>query len=137
MTLHVEDDETVVEIHDRGPGLEPDELERVFTPFYRGVEARTSSKQGVGLGLSSARSIVRAHGGDIRLVLPGEGLLVQVRLPLVGAVKARRRCGCRRRSKRHAVVIPESAQRLSGTQVNRKASAQSCGPGQPLRALPG
>lgn len=89
VALHVEGDETVIEIRDRGPGLEPDELERVFTPFYRGVEARTSSKQGVGLGLSSARSIVRAHGGDIRLSLPGEGLLVQVRLPLVGAVEAR------------------------------------------------
>jgi signal transduction histidine kinase len=83
VALHVEGDETVVEIRDRGPGLEASELERVFTPFYRGVEARTSSKQGVGLGLSSARSIVRAHGGDIRLMLPGEGLLVQVRLPLV------------------------------------------------------
>ena len=89
VTLHVEGDETVVEIHDQGPGLEAAELERVFTPFYRGVEARTSSKQGVGLGLSSARSIVRAHGGDIRLMLPGEGLLVQVRLPLVeGAAMA-------------------------------------------------
>ncbi|TCS16638.1 HAMP domain-containing sensor histidine kinase [Caulobacter sp. BK020] len=89
VALRVEDDETVVEIRDRGPGLEPEELERVFTPFYRGVEARTSSKQGVGLGLSSARSIVRAHGGDIRLSLPGEGLLVQVRLPLVGTATAR------------------------------------------------
>ena len=89
VALHVEGDETVVEIRDRGPGLEAEELERVFTPFYRGVEARTSSKQGVGLGLSSARSIVRAHGGDIRLSLPGEGLLVQVRLPLVGSTVAR------------------------------------------------
>ena len=41
----------------------------------------------MGLGLSSARSIVRAHGGDIRLMLPGEGLLVQVRLPLVEGVE--------------------------------------------------
>lgn len=82
--MTTEGDETVVEIRDQGPGLDPNELERVFTPFYRGVEARTSSKQGVGLGLSSARSILRAHGGDIRLSLPGQGLLVQVRLPLVG-----------------------------------------------------
>lgn len=85
--LTVEGDETVVEIRDNGPGLDPNELERVFTPFYRGVEARTSSKQGVGLGLSSARSIVRAHGGDIRLSLPGQGLLAQVRLPLLGGAE--------------------------------------------------
>jgi signal transduction histidine kinase len=89
VALHVEGDETVVEIRDSGPGLEPEDLERVFTPFYRGVEARGSSKQGVGLGLSSARSIIRAHGGDIRLSLPGEGLLVQVRLPLVGTAEVR------------------------------------------------
>jgi signal transduction histidine kinase len=80
--LYVEGDETVTEIRDHGPGLSPDDLERVFTPFYRSVGARTSSKQGVGLGLSTARSIVRAHGGDIRLELPGEGLRVQVRLPV-------------------------------------------------------
>jgi signal transduction histidine kinase len=86
--LYVEGDETVTEIRDHGPGLSPDELERVFTPFYRSVGARTSSKQGVGLGLSTARSIVRAHGGDIRLDLPGEGLRVQVRLPLARPIAA-------------------------------------------------
>lgn len=86
--LHVEGDETVTEIRDHGPGLPPDELEQVFTPFYRSVGARTSSKQGVGLGLSTARSIVRAHGGDIRLDLPGEGLRVQVRLPLARPIAA-------------------------------------------------
>jgi signal transduction histidine kinase len=84
--LRVEGDETVVEVHDCGPGLEPNDLERVFTPFYRGPAARTSSKQGVGLGLATSRSIVRAHGGDIRLQLPGEGLLVQVRLPVARRV---------------------------------------------------
>lgn len=84
--LRVEGDETVVEVRDRGPGLAPDDLERVFTPFYRGPAARTSSKQGVGLGLATSRSIVRAHGGDIRLQSPGEGLLVQVRLPVARRV---------------------------------------------------
>ncbi|MGR4864208.1 sensor histidine kinase [Caulobacter sp. LARHSG274] len=88
--LRVEGDETIVEVHDHGPGLEPDDLERVFTPFYRGPAARTSSKQGVGLGLATSRSIVRAHGGDIRLQLPGEGLLVQVRLPLARVTPAGR-----------------------------------------------
>ena len=89
--LYIEGDETVTEIRDQGPGLSPDDLERVFTPFYRSVGARTSSKQGVGLGLSTARSIVRAHGGDIRLDLPGDGLRVEVRLPIArpGAASAR------------------------------------------------
>jgi signal transduction histidine kinase len=89
--LYVEGDEAVTEIRDQGPGLSPDDLERVFTPFYRSVGARTSSKQGVGLGLSTARSIVRAHGGDIRLDLPGDGLRVQVRLPVARPGPARAR----------------------------------------------
>lgn len=80
--LYVDGDEAVTEIRDRGPGMSEDELGRVFTPFYRSVAARTSSKQGVGLGLATSRTTVRAHGGEIRLSNTGEGLMAQVRLPL-------------------------------------------------------
>ena len=82
VALRIEGGEAVTEVRDHGPGLAPGDLERAFTPFYRGAEARASSKQGVGLGLATSRSTVLAHGGDIRLMLPGQGLLVQVRLPL-------------------------------------------------------
>ena len=57
----------VVAISDRGPGLSPDELRRVFQPFYRTDISRNLDKGGVGLGLSIARSTARAHGGDIEL----------------------------------------------------------------------
>jgi signal transduction histidine kinase len=80
--LYVDGDEAVTEIRDRGPGMSEDELGRVFTPFYRSVAARTSTKQGVGLGLATSRTTVRAHGGEIRLSNTGEGLMAQVRLPL-------------------------------------------------------
>lgn len=80
--LYVDADEAVTEIRDRGPGMSEDELGRVFTPFYRSVAARTSTKQGVGLGLATSRTTVRAHGGEIRLSNTGEGLMAQVRLPL-------------------------------------------------------
>jgi two-component system OmpR family sensor kinase len=76
-------DEAVVEIADGGPGLPAAELERVFQPFYRSSEARTlSDRGGVGLGLSVARTIARAHGGDVELERASPGLIARVRLPL-------------------------------------------------------
>jgi len=82
--LYQEDGDAVVEIADEGPGLAPEDLERVFTPFYRATAARTLDVGGVGLGLAVARSIARAHGGDVTLTPTAKGLLAQVRLPLPG-----------------------------------------------------
>ena len=77
--------EAVVEIDDDGPGLSPANLERVFTPFYRADAARNLDVGGVGLGLAVARSIARAHGGDVTLRPWQGGLTAVVRLPLVKA----------------------------------------------------
>ncbi|MCI3131561.1 ATP-binding protein [Phenylobacterium aquaticum] len=77
--------EAVVEITDDGPGLPPGELERVFEPFYRAESARTLDGSGVGLGLAVARSLARAHGGDVSLAAGARGLIAQVRLPLSNA----------------------------------------------------
>jgi len=76
-----EGDEAVTRVTDAGPGLAPAELERVFQPFYRAEAARTL-EGGVGLGLAAARSIARAHGGDVTLANHGGGLTATVRLPL-------------------------------------------------------
>ena len=73
--------EGVVEIADRGPGLPDSELERVFQPFYRVEPSRSRETGGIGLGLAVARSIARAHGGDISLARGEEGLVARVRLP--------------------------------------------------------
>lgn len=77
-----EDGHAVVEIADDGPGLAEGELERVFQPFYRAEAARTLDGGGVGLGLAVARSIARAHGGDVTLHSGPGGLVARVRLPL-------------------------------------------------------
>lgn len=58
----------VVEIADPGPGVSPDELSRVFQPFYRTDSSRNLDNGGVGLGLPIARSTARAHGGDVELM---------------------------------------------------------------------
>ena len=85
VSLKAEDGCAVVRIADRGPGLGPREIERVFQPFYRGDPARTLDNGGIGLGLAVARSIARSHGGDVTLSSAPEGLTAVVKLPLPGA----------------------------------------------------
>lgn len=70
------------EICDDGPGVPEADMERVFQPFFRGDAARGGETGGFGLGLTIARSVVRAHGGDVRLENRAEGgLRVVVDLP--------------------------------------------------------
>lgn len=75
----------VVTIDDRGPGIPEAQREMVFAPFTRLEASRNRKTGGIGLGLTVARSIIRAHGGDIRLDdRPGGGLRVVVTLPQDG-----------------------------------------------------
>jgi signal transduction histidine kinase len=67
---------------DRGPGIPPAELERVFEPFYRLDASRNMDSGGTGLGLSIARNIARWHGGDVTLRNGnGGGLIAELSLP--------------------------------------------------------
>jgi signal transduction histidine kinase len=77
------DRQAVVEIEDDGPGLSTAELGRVFEPFYRADASRNLDQGGVGLGLAVARSLARAHGGDVDLISRPGGLTARVSLPLV------------------------------------------------------
>ena len=71
-----------VVIEDEGPGIPEADLERVFEPFVRLEESRSRDTGGTGLGLAIARTIVRGHGGDIRLEnCEGGGLRATVALP--------------------------------------------------------
>ena len=69
-------------VDDDGPGIPEAEFEKVFAPFYRLENSRNRRTGGIGLGLTVARTIIRAHGGDIRLEnrVP-HGLRVTVSLP--------------------------------------------------------
>ena len=58
-TKHLDTSDILVAVHDSGAGIDPENLERVFTPFY------TTRTSGIGMGLSICRSIIMAHGGRL------------------------------------------------------------------------
>lgn len=67
----------LVQVSDTGCGIEPENLERVFRPYY------SSKPKGMGLGLATARKIVEAHDGSIAVASePGKGTAFTIRLPL-------------------------------------------------------
>ena len=70
-------------VEDDGPGIPPEEMDRVFEPFRRLEQSRNRETGGVGLGLPIARNMLRAHGGDVVLSnRPRGGLKVLVTLPV-------------------------------------------------------
>lgn len=63
-----------VSIANASPGIAEADRDRIFERFYRADPARNRQIDGVGLGLSLSREIVRAHGGDLRLAESGAGM---------------------------------------------------------------
>src|SRR5262249_11189081 len=81
LRLRGQDDSVVVEVADAGPGLRPDQAERVFERFYRADAARTrrsanstGQHSGTGLGLAIVAALVAAHEGTVEVEsTPGAG----------------------------------------------------------------
>ena len=73
-------------VRDNGPGIPAKDLPYIFERFYRVDKSRSRATGGVGLGLTIARRLVEAHGGDIEVHSePGEGTDFVVRLPRNGS----------------------------------------------------
>jgi two-component system, OmpR family, phosphate regulon sensor histidine kinase PhoR len=69
-------------VADTGIGVAPDEVDRLFRPFFRGADATARQLPGAGLGLSIVRGLVEAHGGKIHVhTEPGRGSTFHVELP--------------------------------------------------------
>ena len=82
ITVTDQPDRLLLILRDQGAGIPEAELERVFEPFYRLESSRSRDTGGVGLGLSIARNIARAHGGELTLRNhPQGGLEAVLELP--------------------------------------------------------
>jgi two-component system OmpR family sensor kinase len=78
----VEGDHAVLEVADRGPGLSPDQVGRVFEPFYRSDPSRDRTTGGAGLGLAIVAAIADAHAGRVEVLeTPGGGATFRVLIP--------------------------------------------------------
>jgi signal transduction histidine kinase len=77
-------DAMTIEVEDDGPGISDARKEVMLEPFVRGDDARNMDEAaGFGLGLSIARSIVLAHGGELSLNdRQPHGLIVRIELPV-------------------------------------------------------
>jgi two-component system OmpR family sensor kinase len=83
--LRAEEAYAVLDVADHGPGLAPEEQERVFERFYRADESRTRAEGGAGLGLAIVAALAKAHGGTVAAgTTPGGGATFTVRLPRQG-----------------------------------------------------
>lgn len=76
----------VLDVADQGPGLTPEQAERVFERFYRTDTSRTRRTGGSGLGLAIVASLAAAHKGTASVhTSPGAGATFRITLPLVDA----------------------------------------------------
>jgi len=77
-----DDEQATVIVSDNGPGIDPDERERIFDPFHRATVKGDRREGSIGLGLPLTRHYVEAHGGSVWLESePGRGTTVSIRLP--------------------------------------------------------
>jgi signal transduction histidine kinase len=75
----------VIRVRDTGKGIDPQALPHIFERFFRGDIGRSRRTGGAGLGLSVARAVVLAHGGEIRATsAPGSGATFEITLPGLG-----------------------------------------------------
>ena len=74
----------MLEVEDSGPGISPEDRERVFAPFYRASSAQLINPHGAGLGLPIVRDIAALHQGEVSLSSGADyqGLLVRIRFSL-------------------------------------------------------
>ncbi len=81
--LSREGERVVLAVKDRGPGVEPDDQDKIFERFYRAKSIRLKPIRGSGIGLALVRHIARAHRGDVTLEsVVGEGATFRIWLPI-------------------------------------------------------
>jgi two-component system cell cycle sensor histidine kinase PleC len=88
--VRLTDGNMAVMIHDTGVGMSPEELNIAMTPFGQVDGSRSRWREGTGLGLPIARSLIELHGGEIKMKSEkGKGTSVAVVLPSAGTMSIR------------------------------------------------
>jgi signal transduction histidine kinase len=81
ITLRREGEEAVLAVRDRGPGIDPADLDSIFERFAQGGRRDARTGVGRGLGLAIVRSLVKLHGGTVTATNRDVGAEITVRLP--------------------------------------------------------
>jgi two-component system, NtrC family, sensor histidine kinase GlrK len=76
-----------LDVADEGPGIPPEERERVFEPFFQGTRPGQGAVRGTGIGLSVVKEYVTAHGGNVEVLDSSGGAHLRVKLPLEGPME--------------------------------------------------
>ena len=85
VSLKREGDHVVLAVRDWGPGIDPEEHERIFERFYRSKDVRLKPIRGSGIGLALVQHIARAHGGEATVSSElGKGSTFRISLPISG-----------------------------------------------------
>ncbi len=80
--LHVQDEDVVLDVQDEGPGVAPEERDKIFDILYRGEASDSGKIEGSGLGLAIAREYVLSYGGSLELLdKETPGAWFRLRLP--------------------------------------------------------
>ena len=83
ISAEMQDAELVIDVADNGPGVHPEDGDRIFEAFYQGRRPQGGPVGGTGIGLSVVAECIQAHGGSVTLVRGvHSGAHFQVRLPL-------------------------------------------------------
>ena len=69
----IEGGRAVVKISDRGAGMTPELLQRIFEPFVQGPPPANGVQSGLGIGLALVRQLIKLHGGEVEVTSPGPG----------------------------------------------------------------
>jgi signal transduction histidine kinase len=86
LSLRREGSNALIRVRDSGPGIHPEDLDRIFVRFARSDRGRSRRTGGMGLGLAIAKAVLDAHGGWVRASnAAGGGAVFELALPLLAA----------------------------------------------------
>ncbi len=85
VTIRADENQVCIDVCDAGPGIDGDDLPRIFDRFYRGRRGDQQDVKGAGLGLALVKAAVEAHGGRVDVTsAPGKGSRFSLRLSIKG-----------------------------------------------------